>query len=466
MNKDLLNRLRPLAEAYLKRSDGVLVKDVAAGGSAAVYVAARRDLQFALKVYAPELLQGENAGAELRRIDLQRSLLGHSCKFLVEFNQIVRDEHGCFIEMGYLPWASLKDVVVTVPEAAVPALFDQLVEAVRFLESRSIVHRDIKPENILVSPDFSELRLIDLGVARGADTEDDSDDATDQGHRRPFIATAQYSSPEYLFRLQSPSPQMWAALTYYQVGAVLHDLLIRRPLFDDAAKTDNKHIVSMAVLRQQPDVSGAAPQHLALAALAADCLVKDPDLRLRLVSWDRFVSPRLTGRAKLRAVAAQQAALLDARRALEHEAQVLVADRGAYLKSIEGRLRDELIALVGQIHKVAGYVEDGSRICLSLRTPQAWTIELVLSFSWDGAVEPRFGEVELLAGMNANPVAQGFRATAVGQAHLQAPPDGVCTAALEKIGVVVGHATDLLTAGHLSTDQPAEVDLVAGAGLA
>lgn len=466
MNKDLLNRLRPLAEAYLKRSDGVLIGDIAAGGSAAVYVAARRNLQFALKVYAPELLEGENAGAELRRIDLQRGLVGHSCRYLVELNQIVSDEQGCFIEMGYLPWSSLKDVVAAVPEAAVPALFDQLVESVRFLESKSIVHRDIKPENILVAPDFSELRLIDLGVARGADTRDDGDDATDQGLRRPFIATAQYSSPEYLFRLQSPSPKLWAALTFYQVGAVLHDLLIKRPLFDDAAKTDNKHIVSMAVLRQQPDVSRAAPQHLALAALAADCLVKDPDLRLRLVSWDRFVSPRLAGPARLRAVATQQTALLNARRALEHEAQLLLADRHAYLKNIEGRLRDELIALIGQIHKVAGYVEDGARICLTLRTPQTWSIEIVLSFSWDAAVEPRLGVVELLAGMNANPMMQGFHSTAVGQAHLQVPPDGICTAAIEKIGVIVGHATDLLTAGHLSAGKPGPVDLVAGSGLA
>lgn len=465
MSKELLDRLRPVAENYLAHRGSSLARDIDAGGSASVYVATKDGQEFALKVYEPGLLQGSNAPAELRRIELQRSLLGHGCRFLVELRAVVTNADGCFIEMGYVPWPSLKAVLDRVPIDAVPILVDQLVEAIRFLESKSIVHRDVKPENILVSPDFDELRVIDLGIARGADNRDEGEDATDHGHRRPFIATAQYSAPEYLFRLQPPSARMWHALTLYQVGAVVHDLVTRRPLFADAARTDNKYILAMAVLRQQPEFGQLPPQHAALAALAADCLVKDPDLRLRLVNWDRFVSPHLSGPQRLRAVAAQQAAVLDAKRAQEQAAATLLAERTRLLRDIEGQLRGDLIGLMAATHTVTGYTEAASAVRLSLRPAQSTPMEFGLLFTWDEKVEPRLAAVELVAAIGAHPTRDRFRCLAVAQTHVQAPVRALCDAALEKIGLVVGHLADQRAAGQVPrTDEP--VDLVANAGLA
>lgn len=466
MPKELLDRLRPVAKNYLTHRGASLVRDVAAGGSASVYVATKDGQEFALKVYEPRLLQGSNAPAELRRIELQRSLLAHGCRFLVEFRDIVTNADGCFIEMGYVPWPSLDAVLDCVPANAVPILVDQLVEAIRFLESKSIVHRDIKPENILVSPGFDELRVIDLGIARGADSRDEGEDATDHGHRRPFIATAQYSSPEYLFRLQSPSERMWHALTLYQVGAVVHDLVTRRPLFADAARTDNKYVLAMAVLRQQPEFGQQlSPQHAALAALAAECLVKDPELRLRLVNWDRFVSPRLSGPQRLKAVAAQQAAVLDARRAQERAAATLLADRTKFLRNVEGQLRGDLIGLMKATHTVTGYTEAASAVRLSLRPAQSAPMEFGLLFTWDEEVEPRLAAVELVAAIGALPTRDCFRCLAVAQTHVQAPVRALCDAALEKIGCVVGRLADQRVAGQVPVaDEP--VDLVANVGLA
>ena len=77
---------------------------------------------------------------------------------------VVQDDQ-CFVEMEYLPWETLKSQVGQVPDAVVPTLLAQLVGAVRFLEDKSVVHHDIKPENILVAPDFSSLKLIDLSCA-------------------------------------------------------------------------------------------------------------------------------------------------------------------------------------------------------------------------------------------------------------------------------------------------------------
>lgn len=47
---------------------------------------------------------------------------------------------------------------------------------------------------------------------------------------------------------------MWRALTFYQLGAVLHDMLMKRPLFDDEVRTKNRYRVAAAVLHTTPEV--------------------------------------------------------------------------------------------------------------------------------------------------------------------------------------------------------------------
>src|SRR5690606_24071900 len=106
-----------------------------------------------------------------------------------------------------------------------------VAQAALWMASQTLVHRDIKPANILIAPDFSAAKLVDFGVVREMDGA--SPDLTDHGHRRPFVATAQYSSPEYLFRLVEPSQDLWMGLSIYQLGAVLHDLLEGQPLFSE-----------------------------------------------------------------------------------------------------------------------------------------------------------------------------------------------------------------------------------------
>ncbi|OOG61953.1 hypothetical protein B0E46_14230 [Rhodanobacter sp. B04] len=263
---------------------------IGSGGSAAIYKVDTDSGPRAIKVYDPKFLTGDHAKAEARRLDLQRSLIGHDCSTLVKVFRVEEAEGTAFIEMEFVPWPQLKRVLADVPDEKVSGLVKQLVEAVVFLEKLDIAHRDVKPENIHVSEDFSQLKLIDLGVSRTMSPRDEEgNDATDHGQKRPFIATAQYSSPEYLFRLDAPSPNLWKALNIYQVGAVLHDLINKKPLFDDEVNLDNRWLVARAVLTKIPNFPDADPTRLvAQKALAIRCLTKDVDTRLRIVSWSDF----------------------------------------------------------------------------------------------------------------------------------------------------------------------------------
>lgn len=263
---------------------------IACGGSAATYSVTTNAGKRAIKVYDPKFLKGPSSQAEKRRLELQRTLIGHSCEHLVTIYTVDETEGTAFVEMEFVEWPQLKKQVAGIPDTHVSTIIQKLVLAVVFLEKLGIVHRDIKPENIHVSSDFSALKLLDLGVARGIDPqEDDSGDGTDHGHARPFISTAQYSSPEYLFRLDEPSTALWRALNLYQVGAVLHDLINKRPLFQDEVDKQNRWLVARAVLDKTASFPDTDPSRLARQkALASRCLVKDGAIRLQIASWTDF----------------------------------------------------------------------------------------------------------------------------------------------------------------------------------
>jgi serine/threonine protein kinase len=291
-------RLRELARGFIEgRVNASLGAEVGRGASATVFELFLDEEKRALKVYEPGFLTGEDGPAEIRRLRLQKTLIGHDCHELVQVLDVhMADVNSaqatCFVEMEYVAGLDLNKCLGLIPTEFVQPLITQLVRAVRFLEEKGLAHRDVKPSNIKVSTDFRSLKLLDLGVLRRLD-DDGSPDATAHGNRKPFIATAQYSSPEYLFWLEHPGPELWRALSIYQVGAVLQDLLTGKALFADEVASGNRYVLAMAVLQKVPviDAPQAVPR---LRALAARCLTKDMGRRLSMVNWDDFAADRTT----------------------------------------------------------------------------------------------------------------------------------------------------------------------------
>lgn len=285
--KDLSQRLA----AYLQQK-GIECEPLFlnAGGSAAVFKIEVDGKPRAVKAFDPVLFQGPGAEAERRRLDVQRRLINHSCPNLIQTYTVDEAQGTAFMQMEFIDWPQLKDVIKAVPDESIVPLISQLVDSVKFLEHQGIVHRDIKPENIHVSHDFLRLKLLDLGVARELTTAPEVDGGvTDKPGRRPFLATAQYSSPEYLFRLDEPTEKLWSALNIYQIGAVLHDLIMKRSLFHEEMQLENRWLVAKAVLTKMPSFKDSFPSRLSnLKALASRCLTKDMELRLQLVSWEDF----------------------------------------------------------------------------------------------------------------------------------------------------------------------------------
>ena len=280
--------LASYAEKLCKRSKNYwnLAEQIGQGNSATVYRVSGPAGDAALKIYSPRFFEGENALVEVRRIERQMELKGHENEYLVDFIDAGEIDDTHFLLMEYFPWKSIDRRLTKIDRSKIGSIVAKVACAAKYLESLNLVHRDIKPANIIVSDDCLQVKLLDLGVLRPIST-DESYQGTDFGNRLPFIATAQYSSPAYLIRNTPPTKQMWKALTYYQIGAVLHDLILQRPLFHDSVCSGNRYVVAASVLREDPYVF-AEDIPPSLITLARDCLVKEDNERLNRVSWQRF----------------------------------------------------------------------------------------------------------------------------------------------------------------------------------
>lgn len=257
------------------------------GKSAAVFLADGPTGEAAVKIFDTELIARYGDDTQFARIAREQELAGQSHPNLVEilgggFDGITQNH---FLVMKYLKGPNLKECLEDIPADHIPDLIYQLSSAAKFLEDLGYVHRDIKPENIVILDDFKRAVLLDLGVIRPFSGSDLTDDEGIQA----FIGTLQYSSPEFLLRKEEQTVEGYRALTFYQLGAVLHDLIMRKPLFADLAEPYARLV--NAVQHEVPEIQNSAVPFY-LVELARCCLVKQWETRLRLVNWSSFETPK------------------------------------------------------------------------------------------------------------------------------------------------------------------------------
>lgn len=270
------------------------------GGSAVVFSASKGGLDAALKIIDPALEERFGADEQEERISREVTLIGRTHPNIVR----IYDGGRCpttgylFIAMEKLELPDLGDALSAIPRAAIPSLISQLAGAARYLEAKDIVHRDIKSENIKITAADDRIVLLDMGIMRPT-----SPGTPSAGTGGQFIGTVRYSPPEFVWRQEDDTPEGWRAITFYQLGAVLHDMIMRKGMF---SHIKGPQAAIYDAVKSEVPVVEADDVPLWLIKLARACLQKDPRLRLELVSWDSFDLPRLAGveeaRTRVRAV--------------------------------------------------------------------------------------------------------------------------------------------------------------------
>ena len=224
---------RRIAEAWCqeKGNGWSLGGQLGSGGTAPVFEVKSPEGPRALKIYDSKFSAGKLGEIEEARLEQQLGLQGHDCQSLVQVYEGGRIQDRLYLMMSRAPGTELEKHLRDVPRDKIRSIVDQIARACLFLRGRQLCHRDIKAANIFISEDFGLSTLLDISVIRNI--HDPVGVGSDHDGQLPVLATARYSPPEYLFRLIDPSEELWHALTIYQLGALLHDLIMQTPLFQE-----------------------------------------------------------------------------------------------------------------------------------------------------------------------------------------------------------------------------------------
>ena len=152
-------------------------------------------------------------------------------------------------------WTRASKNCALLPELDVLDIGIKIASALDMALKHDLLHRDIKPGNILFNADH-EPKLVDFGLARKADAEQESEDVT--------WGTPYYVAPEKIKR----EPETFLS-DMYSLGATLYHALTGHVPFD--APTAEEVIVAQVQTPLDAAESGHAGNHAADERRADPC---------------------------------------------------------------------------------------------------------------------------------------------------------------------------------------------------
>lgn len=196
---------------------------LAQGGMAAVYRGWHTTLNIpiAIKEMHPQPGLDAQTLAQLRQQFRQEAAILARLEHpnLVDVLDFFEEGDNSYLIMDMVAGESLADCVEregALPERVVWKWAKQLLHALEYCHSQSIIHRDIKPSNIIIRPD-NEVILVDFGLVKLWDPNDPNTKVAMQG-----MGTPEYAAPEQYGIGQGYTDQR---SDIYSLGATLYHAL-------------------------------------------------------------------------------------------------------------------------------------------------------------------------------------------------------------------------------------------------
>lgn len=247
-------------------------EEIGRGGMGVVHRAIQKATgqQVALKIILPDQSVKEEDKKFFIREASILSQLEHPR--IVRFLEFGLADEQLFLAMEYVQSIDLEQLLVTQSETSririICGISCQVLEALEFAHSRSLIHRDIKPSNFLVHRPQQKLKvkLADFGLAKNYLNAGFSG-MTLEGDIR---GTLRYIPPELLSDSRFAKP----FCDIYSLGVTMYELLCGQPPFDFAIA----HQQIIAVLESSPPpLSERCPSVPAkLVNIIEKALAKDP----------------------------------------------------------------------------------------------------------------------------------------------------------------------------------------------
>lgn len=190
------------------------------GGFGTVYQAISNDtgLFVAIKKMKGSFTSWEEC-IKLKEVESLQKLLHPS---LIRLLEVIREDDTLYMVFEYADNLNIFEAIQQRREPpsqnTIKQWTKEILEALAYVHESGYFHRDIKPENVLLHG--NKIKIADFGLARAVSTSLD-------GPYTEYVSTRWYRAPEVLLR----SPTYGPPIDIFAVGAMLAELISRKPLF-------------------------------------------------------------------------------------------------------------------------------------------------------------------------------------------------------------------------------------------
>jgi len=230
LTEEQIRRILKSQTVSRKIGEYELISKLGAGAMGSVYKARQLTMEreIALKILSPE--RAKNQEFRDRFVREARAVAKLNHPHIVHGIDVGEADGYWYFAMEYVDGGSLGQLMQRLggrlPEAKALEFARQIAQALQHAHSHNILHRDVKPDNILLDKSCQTAKLVDLGLARAAESDDDP------GLTQPGLAvgTPYYISPEQARGRTDLTP----ATDLYSLGATLFHLLAGQTPFEGA----------------------------------------------------------------------------------------------------------------------------------------------------------------------------------------------------------------------------------------